>query len=263
MLTSLSTKKLRTMKKLLFVLIALTFSNVSEAQKSERKEVSPEIRAKKHVERISDSIEITNAQKESLKGIFIEYYTEVKAIRSKEEKTKEDKAEFKKAKEVRDQKVKTVLANDEKYAKYVSMSKPNRNKKGQWANKEKFNTPESASKMAEFKVKRISDSIELTKVQQDSLKVIFSEKHLLKAHYRSIENKTDKDKAAFKTQMKSLEKRVEKTFGDKAKYEKYVSMNKENSRKGKGHKKGHKKGESIGNKHKKDSPKREKSVPQK
>ena len=245
------------MKKLLFVLFALALSNVSHAKKSERKEINPEKRATKHVERISDSIEISSTQKESLKGIFTEYFTTLKSIREKEEKTKEDRAEIKKAKEIRDQKVKTVLANDEKYAKYVSMSHHKHNKKGSRENKEKFNTPEAASKMAELKVKHISDSIELTIVQQDSLKVLFTERHLLKANFRSLEKKTDKDKADFKVNMKSIEKRIENTFGDKSKYERYKSLKKNHP------KKGHKKGKNKGSKGKNGSPNMGDNAPEK
>ena len=110
------------MKKLILTLISgfFLFTN-SFAQKQERKMPSPEERAKKKVERLADSIELSETQKSSLVTVFTDFNTKKDEIRKKETEKEAKKAEMKKLKEAKDTRVKAILNDDAKFAKYKSM----------------------------------------------------------------------------------------------------------------------------------------------
>jgi len=95
--------------------------------------------AEKKVNRLSDSIEMTDAQKKSMTTTFQSYYKKMHELRAAETK---DKAAFKKAKEARDAEVKTILNNEAKYTKYQTMTarkhkKGDAHKKGEHKGKHK------------------------------------------------------------------------------------------------------------------------------
>lgn len=213
--------------------MALAFTTLSNAQqKPSKKTVNPEARASRTVNLIADSIEVTESQKEELRVVFMDFFTMVHAIQEKDSVTQEDHKVMIEAKRQRDERVKSILNDDKKYEKYqkiISEKKAERrNKRGDKKGKKgAFVSPENASELATKQVKKISETISLTSVQQDSLRNIFSERNIARAQFKQNPNKNEADKAGFKATMKNFETRIEKVMASPEKYEQYKKMRKE------------------------------------
>ncbi|MCZ2131175.1 MAG: hypothetical protein LC109_13035 [Bacteroidia bacterium] len=222
------------MKKLILVLTAFAFVNLSNAQqKNSKKEFNPETKATKEVNKLADSISITPTQKESLHGVFVEFFTTIQQIKGKDEKNKADVLTLKEAKKTRDDKVKSILNDEKKFAKYQSMmaekkanrkNKVNERKEGK---KGAFNPEKRASALAERQVNKISSSISLTQTQQDSLTSIFTERNIARIHFKQNQNKTEEDKTNFRTYMASCEKRIQNSFVSAEQYAQYKDLKKQ------------------------------------
>jgi hypothetical protein len=110
------------MKKLILTVAVLGLiipGNAKNYGEGKGKGFSADKAAERKVQRLSDSIEMTETQKNSMKGVFEKFYTEIHEIRKAEI---HDKAEMKKAKEIRDAEVKKILNDDTKFSKYESMT---------------------------------------------------------------------------------------------------------------------------------------------
>lgn len=222
------------MKKLFLVLAAIAIVNIGFAQqKRTKKEFNPETKATKEVNKLADSISLSESQKESLKGEFIEFYTTVQQIKNKSDKSESDVETIKEARKKLDDNVKSILNDEKKFEKYQKMMEEKKAKRKEQIKKRRnkkdgaYNPQKKAATLATKQVNQVSSKIDLTNIQQDSLTSIFTERNIARFNFKQNTNKSDNDKADFKATLKYLEKRIENTFANTEKYECYKELRKE------------------------------------
>jgi len=209
------------MKKYLFLSFALIFSLLGFAQKGEN--MSSEKRAEQIVKRLSDSIDLTSEQKKQLQTTFSTFHENMKELRKEKNKTA-----IKEARTAQDAEVKNILNNDLKYAKYLQMKKEAKKKgseKARKKRKEKTSNTQGNKNWSEQRLNNISDSLNLSSTQRDSMRVILKEKQELREDFSKIENKKEEDKEAYKQKMEYLDKRTKIVLGDE-KFKQYEELRK-------------------------------------
>jgi hypothetical protein len=209
------------MKKYLFLSFALIFSLLGFAQKGGN--MSSEKRAEQIVKRLSDSIDLTSEQKKQLQTTFSTFHENMKELRKEKNKTA-----IKEARTAQDAEVKRILNNDLKYAKYLEMKKEAKKKgseKARKKRKEKTSNTQGNKNWSEQRLNNISDSLNLSSTQRDSMRVILKEKQELREDFSKIENKKEEDKEAYKQKMEYLEKRTKIVLGDE-KFKQYEELRK-------------------------------------
>lgn len=209
------------MKKYLFLSFALIFSLLGFAQKGGN--MSSEKRAEQIVKRLSDSIVLTSEQKKQLQTTFSTFHENMKELRKEKNKTA-----IKEARTAQDAEVKRILNNDLKYAKYLEMKKEAKKKgseKARKKRKEKTSNTQGNKNWSEQRLNNISDSLNLSSTQRDSMRVILKEKQELREDFSKIENKKEEDKEAYKQKMEYLDKRTKIVLGDE-KFKQYEELRK-------------------------------------
>jgi len=210
------------MKKYLFLSFALIFSLLGFAQKGGN--MSSEKRAEQIVKRLSDSIDLTSEQKKQLQTTFSTFHENMKELRKEKNKTA-----IKEARTAQDAEVKSILNNDLKYAKYLEMKKEAKKKgteKARKKRKEKTSNTQGNKNWSEQRLNNISDSLNLSSTQRDSMRVILKEKQELREDFSKIENKKEEDKEAYKQKMEYLDKRTKIVLGDE-KFKQYEELRKQ------------------------------------
>lgn len=209
------------MKKYLILSFALMISFLGIAQK--RGNMSSEKRAEQLVKRLSDSIDLTSEQKNQLETSFSTYHENMKVLRKEKNKTA-----IKEARTAQDAEVKRILNNDIKYAKYLEMKKTaqkNTAKKVQKKRKEKIKKNQGENTWSEKKLDKMSDSLNLSSLQKDSMRVIMKEREELRQSFSEKEDKKEDDKEAYKQKMLELNERTKAVLGDE-KYKQYEELRK-------------------------------------
>ncbi len=204
------------MKKYLLLSFALIFSLLGFAQKGDR--VTSERRAEQIVKRLSDSIDLTKEQKKQLETSFSTFHEKMEVLRKEK-----NKAAMKEVRSAQDVEVKRILASEEKYTKYLAMKK-NAQKKGKEKIREKRQKKSKGNQgensWSEKRLEKLSDSLNLTSSQKDSMRVIMKEKQELRENFSQKENKKEEDKEDYKQKMQMLEQRTKLLLGD----EKYKQL---------------------------------------
>lgn len=98
------------MKKLFFAAAALLLSvSVNAQHNKEMKNLSPDERAEKVVQQMSDEVEINDDEKQQLVAIHVEYFTQKQQMR---EDGNEDKEQHKQMREEKNAAVQNILGDD-------------------------------------------------------------------------------------------------------------------------------------------------------